>query len=123
MRVRLFESLISLLLGGPSSTEAVGLNSADAITVETDGSLEITDALKTTAPGLGALGLSVHRDSFDTAARDPRVMAARRQFDLLSPTCRTCPVAAVVAAGSTRIASARTAASPIRRSTAATCTG
>ena len=68
VRVRLFESLISLLLGGPSSTEAVGLNSADAITVETDGSLEVTDALKTTAPGLGALGLSVHRDSFDTAA-------------------------------------------------------
>ena len=99
VRVRLFESLISLLLGGPSSTEAVGLNSADAITVETDGSLEVTDALKTTAPGLGALGLSVHRDSFDTAARDPRVMAARRQFDLLSPTCRTCPVAAVCGGG------------------------
>ena len=26
-------------------------------------------------------------------------MAARRQFDLLSPTCRTCPVAAVCGGG------------------------
>jgi uncharacterized protein len=97
--VRLFESLITLLLGGASETEAVGLNSADAITIETDGSLEVTDALKTTAPGLGALGMSVHTHSFDVAMRDPRVLAMRREFALLSAKCRTCPVAAVCGGG------------------------
>jgi uncharacterized protein len=97
--IRLFESIISLLLGGPSDTEAVGLDSAAAITVETDGSLEVTDALKTTAPGLGALGMSVHRHSLDEAMRHPAVLATERTLVKLARGCRACPVVRVCGGG------------------------
>lgn len=97
--IRLFESIIALLLGMQSETEAIGLDSADAITIETDGSLESTDALKTTAPGLGALGLSVHRNSFDEAMRHPAVRATRRTIDRLSAECRSCPIVEVCGGG------------------------
>jgi uncharacterized protein len=98
-RIRLFESIVALLLGGASATEAIGLTSADALTIETDGSLEVSDALKTTAPGLGALGLSVHRDSLDDAMRHPAVSAMRRTADTLAPDCRACPIAGVCGGG------------------------
>ncbi|AGL15883.1 FxsB family cyclophane-forming radical SAM/SPASM peptide maturase [Actinoplanes sp. N902-109] len=97
--IRLFESIIGRMLGGSSGSEAVGLDSADAITVETDGSLEVTDALKTTAPGLGALGLSVHRNSLDEAMARPEVRAARRTLARLAPDCRKCPLAQVCGGG------------------------
>lgn len=97
--IRMFESIIAVLLGGHSDTEAIGLDSSDAITIETDGSLEVTDALKTTAPGLGALGLSVHRDSFDEAMRHPAVRAMRRTVDRLSAECQACPIVEVCGGG------------------------
>lgn len=97
--IRLFESIISLLFASGSDTEAVGLDSSDAITIETDGSLEVTDALKTTAPGLGALGLSVHQHSLDQAMRHPAVRAMRRTTELLAPECQRCPVVAVCGGG------------------------
>jgi uncharacterized protein len=97
--VRLFDSLIALLVGGRSETEAVGLDPADAITVETDGGLEITDALKSVADGAAATGLSVHRDSLEAAAAHPGVLAARRGLDGLAPACRACPVVAVCGGG------------------------
>jgi uncharacterized protein len=97
--IRLFESLIKLSFGGHSDTEAVGLDSADAVTIETDGSLEVTDALKTTAPGLGALGLSVHTDPLDTAMRRPEVLAMRRIVQELGEACRSCPLAEVCGGG------------------------
>jgi uncharacterized protein len=97
--IRLFESLIALLVGGGSETEAVGLDSADAITVETDGALEVTDALKSTAPGKGATGFSVQRSSFDDVLTHPGVRAMRRCVPSLAPECRTCPVVRVCGGG------------------------
>jgi uncharacterized protein len=90
--IRLFESLIELLVGGASETEAVGLHSTDAITIETDGTLEITDALKSTRHGRGATGLDVHRNSLDEAMVLPGVLNMRRGADLLPSDCRGCPV-------------------------------
>ncbi|WP_328477245.1 FxsB family radical SAM/SPASM domain protein [Actinoplanes sp. NBC_00393] len=97
--IRLFESIIMVILDGGSDTEAIGLDSPAAITVETDGSMEVTDALKTTAPGLGALGMSVHRDAFDRAARDPAVRATRRVAENLATGCQICPVRDVCGGG------------------------
>ncbi|WP_306208508.1 FxsB family cyclophane-forming radical SAM/SPASM peptide maturase [Actinoplanes sp. RD1] len=99
--VRLFESIISMLLGGSSDTEAVGLNSARAITIETDGQLEATDALKTTAPGLGATGLSVHRHTLDDAMRHPRVLDMHRTLGRLPAECQSCPIVDICGGGQT----------------------
>ena len=47
-RVRLFESVISLLLGGQGTSEPVGLSPVCAVVIETDGDIEQIDSLKTT---------------------------------------------------------------------------
>jgi uncharacterized protein len=46
-RVRLFEQIIDLLLGGARASEAAGLSPVRLAVIETDGSLEQVDALKT----------------------------------------------------------------------------
>jgi uncharacterized protein len=97
--VRVFESLIALLVGGGSDTEAVGLDAANAITIETDGSLEVTDSLKTTAEGLGAIGLTVHANDLDEAATHPAVRANQRRLTDLAAACRACPVVKVCGGG------------------------
>jgi uncharacterized protein len=97
--IRLFASLVSLLVGGRSATEAVGLSSPDAITVETDGALEVTDALKSAAHGMGATGLTVHANDLDEALDHPGVRALRRGSDALPPACRPCPVGSVCGGG------------------------
>ncbi|MGN9911630.1 FxsB family cyclophane-forming radical SAM/SPASM peptide maturase [Phytohabitans sp. LJ34] len=97
--IRLFESLITLLVGGESHTEGLGFNSPDAITVETDGALELTDALKTTAQGKGATGYNVQRDGFDVLVDHPGVRALRRLWGDLAPACRACPVGSVCGGG------------------------
>lgn len=97
--IRLFESIISLLLGGRSDSEAVGLDSADAVTIETEGALEVTDALKTTAPGLGALGLNVHEHTLDDAMATPAVRRTRREPARLAEQCRRCPLVRVCGGG------------------------
>jgi uncharacterized protein len=98
-RIRLFESVISLLLGGPSFSEAVGLSPIDLLTIETDGSIEQADVLKTSAEGMAATGLHIARDSFDQALAHPMVRARQLGLAALSTTCRACPVVRVCGGG------------------------
>jgi uncharacterized protein len=98
-RIRLFESLISLSLGGPSTSEAVGLSPIDLLTIETDGSIEQADVLKTTAEGMAATGLHIARNSFEQALAHPMIRARQLGQDALSTTCRACPVVKVCGGG------------------------
>jgi uncharacterized protein len=98
-RIRLFESLISTLLGGPSGSEAVGLGRVDLVVVETDGAIEQGDALKTTAPGLAATGLHVEWHSFDQYLEHPGARIRQLGLAGLSRTCQVCPVATVCGGG------------------------
>jgi uncharacterized protein len=97
--VRLFESIIDLLLGGLSRSEAVGLSPIDLITIETDGAIEQADALKTAGNGLAATGLHITTASFDDALRQPGFRARQAGLAALSQTCRGCPVVRVCGGG------------------------
>jgi uncharacterized protein len=97
--IRLFESLISLLLGGPSRSEVLGAVAADAVTVETDGSLEGSDALKSTASGMAVTGLTVTDHSFDEAAAHPVIASLRRTPGGVALACHRCPEAVVCGGG------------------------
>jgi len=90
--VRLFDSLVSLQAGGPSGTEAVGLEPVDVVVVETDGSFEQVDSLKVAYDGAARTGRDVFSSAVDDVAAHP--MIAIRQIGLagLSATCRACPV-------------------------------
>ncbi|RSS50680.1 FxsB family radical SAM/SPASM domain protein [Streptomyces sp. WAC07061] len=73
--VRLFESLESTLRGGPSLTESLGLAPTDLVVVETDGTLEQVDSLKSAFEGAAATGFDVFRHAFDEVAAHPGVRA------------------------------------------------
>ncbi|MGW8328094.1 radical SAM/SPASM protein FxsBH, inactivated beta-hydroxylase extension form [Streptomyces sp. NPDC055897] len=90
--VRLFDSVLSTLHGGPSLTESLGLAPADIVVVETDGSLEQVDSLKAAYEGAAATGFSVFRDDFDAVAAHPGVRARQRGLAGVSARCRRCPV-------------------------------
>ncbi|UUN26044.1 radical SAM/SPASM protein FxsBH, inactivated beta-hydroxylase extension form [Streptomyces sp. FIT100] len=90
--VRLFESVLSTLSGGPSLTESLGLAPTDLVVVETDGTLEQVDSLKSAYEGAAATGFDVFTHSFDEVAAHPGVRARQLGLAGVSDTCRRCPV-------------------------------
>ncbi|MEV6785285.1 radical SAM/SPASM protein FxsB, inactivated metallohydrolase extension form [Streptomyces sp. NPDC051098] len=90
--VRLFESVFSTLAGGSSLTESLGLAPTDLVVVETDGTLEQVDSLKSAYDGAAATGFDVFSHAFDDVAAHPGVRARQLGLAGVSATCRRCPV-------------------------------
>ncbi len=99
VRVRLFEECLALLLGLPAATEALGLAPFDAVVVETDGSIEQVDSLKSAYPGAARTGLDVFGNTFDEALRHPGVAARQAGAESLAEQCRACPLLRVCGGG------------------------
>lgn len=98
-RVRLFRDIIALSLDRPSASEAVGLSPAAMVVIETDGTIEQVDTLKSAYEGAAATGLHVGRDGFDVALALPSTAARQIGLDALSATCRACPVGEICGGG------------------------
>ncbi|MFJ9709212.1 FxsB family cyclophane-forming radical SAM/SPASM peptide maturase [Streptomyces sp. NPDC101234] len=98
-RVRLFEECLALLLGLPAATESLGLAPFDALVVETDGSIEQVDSLKSAYEGAARTGLDVFRHAFDEALRHPGVAARQAGAAALADECRSCPLLSVCGGG------------------------
>ncbi|WP_282438249.1 FxsB family cyclophane-forming radical SAM/SPASM peptide maturase [Streptomyces sp. Root1310] len=98
-RVRLFEECVALLLGLPTATESLGLAPFDAVVVETDGSLEQVDSLKSAYDGAARTGLDVFRHGFDDALRHPAVAARQAGTAALAEQCLACPLLTVCGGG------------------------
>jgi uncharacterized protein len=92
MPVRLFDSIISTSTGGASHTEAIGLAPSDLVVVETDGTYEQVDSLKTAFDGAAFTGLDVTRHDLDQVAAHPSIRARQQGLDGLCDTCQACPV-------------------------------
>ncbi len=92
-RLRLFEECVAALLGLPVASELFGLWPFTAVVVETDGSIEQVDALKTAYPGATVTGLDVFRHPFDAALAHPGVAARQAGLAALADECRSCPLA------------------------------
>ncbi len=90
--IRLFDSLESTAAGGPSGTEALGVDPADLVVIETDGAWEQADSLKTAYDGAPATGLNVFANRVDEVVAHPGIAARQGGLDALCGTCRTCPV-------------------------------
>ncbi|MFE6892913.1 FxsB family cyclophane-forming radical SAM/SPASM peptide maturase [Streptomyces sp. NPDC057694] len=99
VRVRLFHAIVALLLGEPSTAEAVGLSPVAAVVVETDGAIEQVDSLRSAYAGAPATGCDVFRHGFDDALRHPGVAARQIGARALAGVCRRCPVVAVCGGG------------------------
>jgi uncharacterized protein len=90
--IRLFDSLRSTAVGGPSQTEAVGLAPVGLAVIETDGAWEQADSMKTAFHGAAGTGLNVRTHSLDEVAAHPGIAAQREGAGALCRTCRECPV-------------------------------
>lgn len=98
-RVRLFEEIINVLLGGRSRVEGVGIGPAVVVVVEADGAIEQSDMLASAYEGAAATGLHVGRDSFDDALRLPAFAARQLGAAGLPSQCHTCDVRRVCGGG------------------------
>jgi uncharacterized protein len=98
-RVRQFEDIMHLLLGGDSSNEMLGLSPARIAVIETDGAIELADNLKVAYHGAGMTGLDVTRNTLDEALLLPGVVARQMGSRSLSPQCRACDIRRVCGAG------------------------
>lgn len=97
--VRIFEDVMTLVLGGAGRSEQVGLSPVAVLVVETDGAIEQVDSLKSTYPGACATGLNVFADQFDAAFDHPGIAARQLGVEALHETCRRCAVHTVCGGG------------------------
>jgi uncharacterized protein len=91
--------VINLLLGGRATVTGTGLLPAASVVVQTDGAVDVCDALTATAHGAGATGLTVADDPFDRALDHPLVRERQAGAAGLSATCRSCAIVAVCGGG------------------------
>ena len=97
--IRIFEDALTLVLGGASRGEQLGLSPSGVVVVESDGAIEQVDALKSAYPGACATGLDVFRNDFDQALDHPGIVARQIGRDALSEQCRACPAVAFCGGG------------------------
>jgi uncharacterized protein len=89
-RVRLFEEIVRVLLGGTSGAESIGAAPVNVVVVETNGAIEQVDTLKAAFDGASRTGLDVTRDSFDAALRLPEIAARQMGVRALCRQCQEC---------------------------------
>ncbi|MFB9831187.1 FxsB family cyclophane-forming radical SAM/SPASM peptide maturase, partial [Actinoallomurus acaciae] len=97
--IRLFDSIISTARGGPSWTEAIGLDPVELLVIDTDGGWEQADSLKTAFDGAPATGMNVFSHAVDDVARHAGVAARRTGREGLSATCRSCDLVSICGGG------------------------
>ncbi len=98
-RVRMFETIMDLALGGSAVAESVGLDTPSFVVVDTDGAIEQPDSLKAAYDGAPATGLDIVVDDFDAAAAHPLLRAAGGGLAALGAECRACPVVRLCGGG------------------------
>jgi uncharacterized protein len=98
-KVRMFSEIMKLLMGGYSSVETLGLSPVGIVVIETDGSIEQGDSLKSAYQGAPATGFHVSSDSFDMVLLHPPVAARQIGERALSATCRSCRLKRVCGGG------------------------
>jgi uncharacterized protein len=87
VRVRTFEDIILGIIG-----ERADDSDSEYLVIETDGSIELDDTLKSAYPGASVLGMSVFKHDLEAVSRVPRVAAIRHDISRLSKKCQTCPI-------------------------------
>jgi uncharacterized protein len=95
-RVRLFESLVRVLIGQPSLSRTLGLNKADVLTVEVDGSIEGSDTLRIADESVFRTDLSVFSSSLKNALT---ILESQSSGLALSSECLQCPVVSACGGG------------------------
>lgn len=97
--VRLFQEVVNLLLGGRSRGEQVGAGPVAYLVIDTDGSYQQDDSLKSVRAGAPETGLNVADHTVDEVLRHPDVRARQLGIESLAEQCRRCPLVRVCGGG------------------------
>lgn len=98
-RIRLFDEILAVLLGGRSRVESVGGEAPAVVVVETEGGIETSDMLTAAYPGAGRTGFHIGANSFDEVLSRPASSLADPPGPTLPPACRPCRVRRVCGGG------------------------
>jgi uncharacterized protein len=98
-RVRLFQEIINLLLGGHSRSEQVGAGPVAYLVIDTDGTYQQDDSLKSTHAGAPETGMNVFEHTVDDVLRHPDVRARQLGVDALADECLRCDLVRVCGGG------------------------
>jgi uncharacterized protein len=97
--VRYFENMLRMYFGFPFSTDNIGGKPVDVVVIETDGSIEPTDAFKSCFDGATKLGLNVLDNELDDVADSPLVQVFQRGAEGLCAGCQACHLRDVCGGG------------------------
>lgn len=97
--IRLFQEIIHLLLGGRSTSDQIGLSPIAYLVIDTDGSFQQADMLKSTAPGQPETGFNVFDHPVDVVLTHPEVHARQAGLASLADTCQRCALVRVCGGG------------------------
>jgi uncharacterized protein len=97
--IRIFEEIMNMVLGGQSHSESVGLSPVAMVVIDTDGSLQQVDTLKTSYAGGPQTGLNVADHDFGEALWHPGVVARQIGPAALSTTCSGCRIRDICGGG------------------------
>lgn len=99
LSIRFLENIVSQLVGGKNTFEAMTLSPCSLITIATDGGYEGVDCLKSTASGVQKLGIGVDFGSFDLAIKNNLVQIRQSGELQLASSCLSCSYKKVCAGG------------------------
>jgi radical SAM/SPASM domain FxsB family protein len=97
--VRILEDIVALSLGAHGAVESLGLLPSGIVVVESDGTIEDVDTLKSVAHGAAHLGLNVFDHTFDEAASHPAIRRRQAGAAALADECQRCPLLSVCGGG------------------------
>lgn len=97
--IRMLEDIAALSVGVRGACEALGLAPTASVVIESDGSIEGVDTLRSVEEGASWLGLDVFHATFDEAALHPKSLYRQSGKDALAEQCRSCPLVEVCGGG------------------------
>jgi uncharacterized protein len=98
-KIRYFENMIRCLFGYPYSTDNIGGKPVGVVVIETDGSIEPTDAFKCCENGITKIGYNILEDDLELAQNLPMVKVLQGGAKSLCSTCKACPLIDICGGG------------------------
>jgi uncharacterized protein len=100
IQIRLFEVIAGLLWGVGRGTDLLGADAPGTLVIETDGSYEVHDGLKTTFDGAGRTAMSLTSNPIADADRLPLVRAFQAKATAACAQCISCDLFSICGGGS-----------------------
>ncbi|MCH0562160.1 FxsB family cyclophane-forming radical SAM/SPASM peptide maturase [Streptomyces sp. MUM 2J] len=97
--VRMLEDIVALSSGVRGAVETLGLTPPTSVVIESDGTIEGVDTLRSVEEGASWLGLDVFAHTFDEALRHPKLQHRQYGRAALAEKCQSCPLLEVCGGG------------------------